>query len=255
MGGRLCRLGDDNDNHSHNNALVPNVVTVPEGGVLRVLVIEDDQSVRYWIGAKLRGAGHDCRFAGDGEEALSRLRDEAFDVAVLDRMLPGADGLEVLRRLRGTPHPPILILSALGESGDRVAGLRAGAEDYLAKPFDFAELLIRLERLAQRGAEARKDGAVLRFADLTLDLSSRRVARGGIPIDLTDKEFRLLHILMSNPGRTVSRTMLLEGVWGDGFSPPTNLIEVHVSKLRAKIDRDFTPALIKTVRAIGYVLG
>jgi len=222
---------------------------------LRVLLIEDDESVRYWIGAKLRGAGHDCRLAGDGDEALSRLRDEAFDVAILDRMLPGTGGMEVLRRLEGTSHPPILILSALGDVGDRVAGLRAGADDYLVKPFDFAELLVRLELLARRGAEAHKEDGVLRVGDLMLDIPSRRVVRGGVPIELTDKEFRLLRILMSNPGRTVSRTMLLEGVWGDGFCPPTNLIEVHVSKLRAKIDRDFTPALIKTVRAIGYVLG
>lgn len=222
---------------------------------MRVLIVEDDAAVSYWIGAKLGGSGHSCRFAGDGEDALRLLREEAFDVVVLDRMLPKLDGMEVLKRLQGTRHPPVLVLSALDETTERVAGLRAGADDYLGKPFDFAELLVRLEHLATRRAALAGAGDVLEVGDLVMDVTHRHVTRRGVPIELTDKEFKLLHILMSNPGRTVTRSMLLEKAWGYGFNPPTNLVEVHVFKLRAKIDKEFDPPLLKTVRAIGYVLG
>lgn len=223
---------------------------------MRVLVVEDDAAVSYWIGAKLNGSGHSCRFSGDGEEALRLLAEEAFDVVVLDRMLPKLDGMEVLKRLDGTRHPPVLVLSALDETSDRVAGLRAGADDYLGKPFDFAELLVRLEHLSRRHGQAMAaPGDLLTVGDLVMDVAQRRVTRQGVPIELTDKEFRLLHILMSNPGQTVTRTMLLEKAWGYGFNPPTNLVEVHVFKLRSKIDKDFDPPLLRTVRAIGYALG
>ncbi|SMH40016.1 response regulator transcription factor [Azospirillum agricola] len=222
---------------------------------MRVLVVEDDAAVSYWIGAKLNGSGHACRFAGDGEGALRLLAEEAFDVVVLDRMLPKLDGMEVLKRLHGTRHPPVLVLSALDETSDRVAGLRAGADDYLGKPFDFAELLVRLEHLARRHGRAAAPGDVLTVSDLVMDVPERRVTRRGVPIELTDKEFKLLHILMSNPGQTVTRNMLLEKAWGYGFNPQTNLVEVHVFKLRGKIDKDFDPPLLRTIRAIGYALG
>ncbi|MCW2248966.1 DNA-binding response OmpR family regulator [Azospirillum fermentarium] len=223
---------------------------------MRVLVVEDDAAVSYWIGAKLNGAGHACRCIRDGAAALDLLGREAFDVVVLDRMLPILDGMEVLKRLEGTRHPPVLVLSALDETSDRVAGLRAGADDYLGKPFDFAELLVRLEHLARRhGQVMAAPGDRLTVADLVMDVGERHVTRQGVPIDLTDKEFKLLHILMSNAGQTVTRSMLLEKAWGYGFNPQTNLVEVHMFKLRSKIDRDFSPPLLRTVRAIGYALG
>ena len=221
---------------------------------MRVLVVEDDASVGHWISSKLHASGHNCKMVDNGEGALQIIQSEAFDVVVLDRILPKMDGIEVLSRLNGRSHPPILILSANDQTADRIEGLRAGADDYLGKPFDFTELLLRLELLTRRRPSAHTDDN-LQIADLHIDFNRREVSRRGQRIDLTDKEFKLLQVLAENRGQTVTRSMLLEKVWGYHFDPQTNLIDVHLSKLRNKIDKDFTPALLRTIRAIGYVLG
>ncbi|MDQ8034715.1 DNA-binding response regulator [Bordetella genomosp. 1] len=222
---------------------------------MRILLVEDDSKVSYWLTHKFQSSGHHCSPVDCGEDALSLLNSEAFDIIVLDRMLPGIDGLEVLRRLSGRPHPPIIILSAVDQASQRVEGLRAGAQDYLGKPFDFHELLVRMELLIRRSDDAQHGGTQLCVDDLQIDLVRRKVTRSGRPITLTDKEFLLLSTLAEHAGQTVPRDMLLEKVWGLQFDPRTNLIDVHVSKLRSKIDKDFTRPLLKTVRAAGYVLG
>ncbi|UCJ16330.1 response regulator transcription factor [Pseudomonas sp. MM211] len=221
---------------------------------MRVLVVEDDVAVSHWISSKLHASGHNCKMVDNGEGALQIIQTEAFDVVVLDRILPKMDGIEVLTRLNGRSHPPILILSANDQTADRIEGLRAGADDYLGKPFDFTELLLRLELLIRRRPQAQA-GESVHIEDLSIDLGRREVSRSGQRIDLTDKEFKLLQVLAENRGQTVTRSMLLEKVWGYHFDPQTNLIDVHLSKLRNKIDKDFTPALLRTIRAIGYVLG
>jgi two-component system OmpR family response regulator len=221
---------------------------------MRILVVEDDASVGHWISSKLHASGHNCKITDNGEGALLLIKNEAFDVVVLDRILPKMDGLEVLTHLKDCSRPPVLILSANDQTADRIEGLRAGADDYLGKPFDFTELLLRLELLTRRHALAQSSDN-LQIEDLRIDLGRREVSRRGQHIDLTDKEFKLLQVLAENRGQTVTRSMLLEKVWGYHFDPQTNLIDVHLSKLRNKIDKDFTPALLRTIRAIGYVLG
>ena len=221
---------------------------------MRVLVVEDDNSVSHWLGSKLHACGHNCRLVDNGEGALQILKDEAFDVVILDRILPRMDGIEVLNRLNGQAHPPILILSANDQSSDRVEGLRAGADDYLGKPFDLCELLLRLELLARRHNQTAQEERI-QVEDMQIDLARREVTRAGRRIDLTDKEFKLLQVLAEHVGQTVTRGMLLEKVWGYHFDPQTNLIDVHLSKLRNKLDKGFERAMIRTVRAIGYVFG
>ncbi|MCI8211799.1 XRE family transcriptional regulator [Pseudomonas sp. S25] len=221
---------------------------------MRVLVVEDDVAVSHWLGSKLHASGHNCRMTDNGEGALEMLEREAFDVVILDRILPKMDGIEVLTRLHGKPHPPVLILSANDQSADRVEGLRAGADDYLGKPFDFTELLLRLELLARRRSQSTHEESI-QIEDLHIDLGRREVTRGGQRIDLTDKEYKLLLVLAKNNGQTVTRGMLLEKVWGYHFDPQTNLIDVHLSKLRTKIDKGFQRSMIRTIRAIGYALG
>ena len=221
---------------------------------MRVLVVEDDSSVSHWLGSKLHAYGHNCRLIDNGEGALQILKNEAFDVVILDRMLPRMDGIEVLNRLHGVARPPILILSANDQSSDRVEGLRAGADDYLGKPFDFTELLLRLELLARRHNQTAQEDCI-QVEDMQIDLARREVTRAGRRIDLTDKEFKLLQVLAEHQGQTVTRGMLLERVWGYHFDPQTNLIDVHLSKLRNKLDKGFERAMIRTVRAIGYVFG
>ncbi|RMQ50896.1 Winged helix family two component transcriptional regulator [Pseudomonas cichorii] len=221
---------------------------------MRVLVVEDDISVSHWLGSKLHAFGHNCKLTHDGEGALEILTQEAFDVVVLDRMLPRMDGIELLGKLHGRSRPPVLILSANDQISDRVEGLRAGADDYLGKPFDFTELLLRLEVLARRHNQTAME-EVIYVEDLRIDLGQRCACRAGRNIDLTDKEFRLLQVLAEHPGQTVTRTMLLEKVWGYHFDPQTNLIDVHISKLRTKIDKGFERSLLRTIRAIGYELG
>jgi len=222
---------------------------------MRALVVEDDSNVRYWLGTKLQANGHQCLLVDSGEEALAALGREVFDIMVLDRMLPGIDGMEVLQRLRGCQRPPVIILSTIDQPSDRVAGLRAGADDYLGKPFDFAELLTRMELLTRRTVYSSRDDQYWIIQDLHIDLVNRVVKRDQRTIELTDKEFQLLRVLAEHTGQAVPRSMLLEKVWGLQFDPQTNLIDVHMSKLRGKLDKGFETSLIKTVRALGYVLG
>jgi two-component system OmpR family response regulator len=222
---------------------------------MHILLVEDDCKVSYWLASRLQANKHHCVRVASGEQALDAVAREAFDIVVLDRTLPGMDGLEVLEHWRDKPHPPVIILSAIDQPSERVIGLRAGAEDYLGKPFDFPELLLRMELLVRRAKKTVPPSPQLCVHDLQINLTQRQVSRGGRNIELTDKEFQLLRTLAEHAGQAVPRDMLLEKVWGLQFDPQTNLIDVHVSKLRAKIDKGFQPALIRTVRTLGYALG
>ena len=222
---------------------------------MRILVVEDDTDVAGFVMKGLREAGHETAQAGNGVDGLSLATREPFDAIILDRMLPGGmDGLGVLETLRAQDNQtPVLFLSAMVGVDDRVRGLQAGGDDYLTKPFAFSELLARVEALMRRGRAAR--GATrLAVGDLEMDLLSRTVRRRGRKIDLQPREFRLLEFLMRHAGQVVTRTMLLEGVWDYHFDPQTNVIDVHVSRLRQKIDKPFDAASIQTVRSAGYML-
>lgn len=218
---------------------------------MRILVIEDDREAAAYLTRGLSESGHVVDLASEGREGLDRASHGSFDAMVIDRMLPGLDGLSIIAALRAANNrTPVLVLSAMGDVEDRVTGLKAGCDDYLSKPFAFSELLARLEALTRRGtAETR-----LKLADLEMDLLTREVTRGGQVIDLLPREFRLLEYLMRNAGHIVTRTMLLEKVWDHHFDPQTNVIDVHVSRLRQKIDKGFDPPLLQTVRGAGYSL-
>jgi two-component system OmpR family response regulator len=222
---------------------------------MRILVVEDDRDVAGFVVRGLREAGHVVEHADNGRDGLFMAASEAFDAVILDRLLPGGiDGLRLLETLRGQQNAvPVLFLSALADVDERVRGLKAGGDDYLTKPFAFSELLARVEALARRG---KTEGPVTRLlvADLELDLLSRQVKRAGQRIDLQPREFRLLEYLMRHAGQVVTRTMLLEGVWDYHFDPQTNVIDVHVSRLRQKVDKPFPIALIQTVRNAGYMV-
>jgi two-component system OmpR family response regulator len=222
---------------------------------MRILVVEDDRDVAGFVVKGLKEAGHVVEHATNGRDGLFLAASENFDAIVLDRMLPGGvDGLRLLETLRAQNNStPVLFLSALAQVDERVRGLQAGGDDYLTKPFAFSELLARVNALARRG---KSDGPVTKLAagDLELDLLSRTVKRGGQKIELQPREFRLLEYLMRHAGQVVTRTMLLEGVWDYHFDPQTNVIDVHVSRLRQKIDKPFASALIHTVRNAGYML-
>jgi two-component system OmpR family response regulator len=223
---------------------------------VRVLIIEDDRDVSSFIHKGLTQAGWNVDQADNGKDGLFLATTESYDALIVDRMLPGVDGLTLVRTLRASNnHTPALILSALGEVDDRVDGLKAGGDDYLVKPFAFSELMARLEALIRR-AQASGEGpdTVLQVGDLSLDLLRREVKRGGHTIDLQPREFQLLEFLMRHAGQVVTRTMLLEGVWDYHFDPQTNVIDVHISRLRAKIDRGFDHPLLHTVRGAGYRL-
>ena len=221
---------------------------------MRILVIEDDRETASYLVKALGEAGHVADQANDGPRGLELAAAGNYDVLVVDRMLPRRDGLSVIRELRlGGNATPVLILSALGQVDDRVTGLRAGGDDYLPKPYAFSELLARVEVLGRRSAPKEAE-TVYRVADLELDRLSRKVQRGGEPIVLQPREFRLLEYLMKNAGTVVTRTMLLEKVWDYHFDPQTNVIDVHMSRLRAKIDKGFGRPLLHTVRGSGYVL-
>lgn len=223
---------------------------------MRILVIEDDKDVASFIRNGLAQAGCNVDHAANGKDGLFLATTESYDALVVDRMLPGIDGLTVIRTLRASANTtPILILSALGEVDDRVKGLKAGGDDYLVKPFAFSELLARLEALSRRaktGSDA--PSTVLRAGDLEMDLLRREVRRAGKPIDLQPREFQLLEFLLRHVGQVVTRTMLLEGVWDYHFDPQTNVIDVHISRLRSKIDKGFERPLLHTVRGAGYRL-
>jgi two-component system OmpR family response regulator len=221
---------------------------------MHVLVVEDDERVAGHVVKGLRAAGWLVDHVADGRRALFQVAAESYDVVVLDRMLPNVDGLKILQTMRASgDETPVLILSALGDVDNRVKGLRAGGDDYLAKPFAFSELLARLEALSRRKG-VMQETTELRLADLEMNLITRTVTRSGRPIDLTVREFALLEHLLRNAGRVVSRSMLLEAVWDYNFDPQTNIIDQHVSRLRQKIDRDFSPPLLQTVRGMGYSL-
>jgi two-component system OmpR family response regulator len=221
---------------------------------MRALLIEDDQQVVGYLRKALEEVGAVVDHAGDGREGLLQAAAEDYDVLIVDRMLPNLDGLAIVRTLRAAGNrTPVLILSALGEVDDRVEGLRAGGDDYLVKPFAFAELHARLEALLRRGSGETPETR-LRIADLEMDLLARKVSRAGTEIQLQPREFRLLEYMMRHAEQVVTRTMLLENVWDYHFDPQTNVIDVHISRLRAKIDRDFEPTLLHTVRGAGYIL-
>lgn len=221
---------------------------------MRVLLVEDDQQVVAFLLKALREVGLVVDHAADGREGLFLAAGEQYEVLIIDRMLPKLDGLGIVRTLRASGNStPVLILSALGEVDDRVEGLRAGGDDYLVKPFAFSELHARIEALVRRrGGDSPETR--LRVADLEMDLLSREVTRAGEPIAVQPREFRLLECLMRHAGQVVTRTMLLERVWDYHFDPQTNVIDVHVSRLRAKIDKDRDRPLLHTVRGAGYVL-
>ena len=221
---------------------------------MRMLVVEDDvEAQRYRVNG-LRESGHVVDDAADGETGLTLALSRPYDMAVIDRMLPKMDGLRLVQELREHGNAmPVLFLSALSEVDDRVKGLKAGGDDYLTKPYAFVELLARIDALMRR----RQPSAVktkLQVGDLELDLLTRQAKRGDVNIELQPREFRLLEYLMRHAGQVVTRTMLLESVWEYHFDPQTNVIDVHISRLRAKIDKGFDPPLLQTVRGAGYMI-
>lgn len=229
----------------------------PEGSpqsVMRILVIEDDREAANWLIKGLTESGHVADHAADGETGLNLASEGGHDVLIVDRMLPKLDGLSLIRSLRDQGiRTPALILSALSDVDERVKGLRAGGDDYLGKPYAFSELLARVENLGSRQADKPLETR-LRAADLEIDILSRIVTRAGKPILLQPREFKLLEYLVRHAGHIVTRTMLLENVWDYHFDPQTNVIDVHVSRLRSKIDKGFDEPILQTVRGAGYMI-
>ena len=221
---------------------------------MRALIVEDDATIADFVAKGLRESGFVVEVARDGNRGLQRALSEPFDVAVVDVMLPGRDGLSIVDTLRSRGiRTPVLILSARRSVDDRVRGLQAGSDDYLTKPFAFAELLARVQALVRR-ASGTAEPTRLTVGDLTLDLLTRAVERRGQRLDLRPREFSLLEYLMRHPGRVLSKTMILSHVWGYSFDPGTNVVDVLVSRLREKLDRPFETPLLHTVRGVGYVL-
>jgi two-component system OmpR family response regulator len=224
-------------------------------GPMRILVVEDDPEVNSYIAKGLREHGHTVDTADNGKDGLFLATTEPYDVILLDRMLPEVDGLKILKTLRSTENAtPVLILSALGEVDDRVEGLKSGGDDYLVKPFAFVELLARLEALGRRGQPSHVSDIVLQAGDLVMDVLARKVSRGSESIPLQAREFKLLEFLLRHKNQVVTRTMLLEHVWEYHFDPQTNVIDVHISRLRQKIDTDPSRSLITTIRGAGYTI-
>jgi len=221
---------------------------------MRILLIEDDKATADYIAKGLQEIGHVVQVARTGRDGMLLAAGEAWDVIVTDRMLPGPDGLTILRALRASGiTTPVLVLTALGEVERRVEGLDAGADDYLAKPFAFSELRARIAALARRPAPA-TDPVLLQVGDIEFDLLKRVVRRNGQPVELLPTEMRLLEFMLRRPGQVLTKTMLLEGVWDFHFDPKTSVVETHISRLRAKVDRGFGRDLIHTVRGAGYVV-
>ncbi len=221
---------------------------------MKILLIEDDTQTAQYISKGLKESGAIVQRATDGKEGLFIATEGDYDVMIIDRMLPGLDGLTIIRTLRASENlTPVLILSALAEVDERVKGLKAGADDYLVKPFAFSELLARVEALLRR-ANTQETETVLRVSDLELDLLAHTVKRSDQTLDLQPREFRLLEYLMRHAGNVVTRTMLLESVWEYHFDPQTNVIDVHISRLRSKIDKGFNEPLLQTVRGAGYCI-
>lgn len=222
---------------------------------MRILVIEDDNDVASYLSKGLKESGYVADVADNGKTGLQMATSENYDLLIVDRMMPEMDGLTVIKSLRNENYKtPVLVLSALGEVDDRVQGLRAGGDDYLVKPFSFSELLARIEALLRRAQKQQEVITALQVEDLEMDLLARTVKRAGQTIDLQPREFRLLEYFMRNPEQVLTRTMLLEKVWDYHFDPQTNVIDVHISRLRAKIDKDFETPLLHTVRGAGYIL-
>jgi two-component system OmpR family response regulator len=221
---------------------------------MKVLVIEDDKETGAYISRSLQEHGHVVDLAPNGRDGLFLAAREPYDIMIVDRMLPALDGLSVVKSIRAAGvKTPVLFLTTMSGVGDRVEGLEAGGDDYLVKPFAFAELLARVNALARRPPVTEVQ-TVIRVADLEMDLLSRKVRRAGQDIELQPREFLLLEYLMRNAGRVVTRTMLLENVWDFHFDPKTNIVETHISRLRSKVDRGFGSELIETVRGSGYLL-
>ncbi|MDR3407251.1 MAG: response regulator transcription factor [Methylovirgula sp.] len=222
---------------------------------MRILIIEDDSEAAHYLAKALRESGHVADHAADGLEGYEKARDGTYDVLIVDRMLPKLDGLSLIGGLRAQKvETPVLILSALGQVDDRVKGLRAGGDDYLTKPYAFTELLARIEVLSRRKLSGAGEETVYRVGGLELDRLSHKLTRNGKEIVLQPREFRLLEYLMKHAGQVVTRTMLLENVWDYHFDPQTNVIDVHISRLRAKIDKGFEPQLLQTIRGAGYMI-
>lgn len=221
---------------------------------MRILLLEDDRKTADYISRGLTEAGHTCDVLEDGRDALFAATRESYDLIVVDRMVPGLDGLSVVKSARAAGvRTPAIFLTSVGGVDDRVEGLEAGGDDYLVKPFAFSELLARINALARR-PPAQEQKTVLRVADLEMDLLNRRVSRAGQEIDLQPREFRLLEVLMRGEGRVITRTMLLERVWDFHFDPKTSVVETHISRLRAKVDKPFETPLLHTIRNTGYSL-
>jgi len=226
----------------------------PSMAAMKILVIEDDLEAAAYLIKAFNEAGIVTDHASDGDLGYYLATENKYDVMVIDRMLPKRDGLSIVEELRGKSiDTPVLILSALGQVDDRVTGLRAGGDDYLPKPYSFSELLARVEVLGRRKG-SRDNDTVYRVGDLELDRLAHEVTRAGQRITLQPREFRLLEYLMKHAGQVVTRTMLLENVWDYHFDPQTNVIDVHISRLRGKIEKDFDTALLRTVRGAGYIL-
>ncbi|HTC83621.1 MAG TPA: response regulator transcription factor [Rhizomicrobium sp.] len=222
---------------------------------VKILLIEDDKETSAHIVYALHGEGHDVTVCHDGQEGLKAARAGGHAALIVDRMLPGLDGLSLVKQLRAEGNPtPVLFLTTMSGLNDRVEGLKGGGDDYLVKPFAFPELLARVDVIARRGGSRDIEPVRLRAADLEMDLIRRTVHRGGKPIELQAQEFRLLEYLMRNMGRVVTRAMLLENVWDLHFDPRTNIVETHMSRLRGKVDRGHGAELIHTVRGSGYTL-
>lgn len=220
---------------------------------MRVLVVEDEKKTASFIRKALQAEGHAVDVLHDGTQALAAISTTPFDVVVLDVMLPGRDGLSVVRQMRDKKISiPVLLLTARGEVGERVEGLNAGADDYLSKPFALEELIARVRALGRRNADTKS--TLLRVGDLTLDTLTRKVQRGEKPIDLARREYLLLEFLMRSTGRICGRMAIVEKVWDYDFDPGTNLVDVYIMRLREKIDAEFEPKLLQTVRGVGYVL-
>ena len=219
---------------------------------MRILVIEDDRTTGDYLLHGLQEEGHVANLCRNGRDGLITAQTNDFDVLVVDRMLPDLDGLSLVRTLRAAKNmTPAILLTALGGVDDRIEGLNAGGDDYLVKPFSFGELSARINALSRRPQMLRED-SVLVAGDLSMDLIARRVTRGGVPIELLPREFALLECLLRRKGRVQTRTMLLEAVWDLNFDPQTNVVESHISRLRAKVDKPFDTEIIKTVRGAGY---
>jgi len=221
---------------------------------MQILIVEDDATVASFLSRRLGNDGHNVDHAATGQDGLRLASSNDYQVMIIDRMLPGLDGLTILRSVRESgDQTPVLILSALGEVDDKVHGLKAGGDDYLVKPFAYSELMARVESLVRRSS-SQEEQTVLEIDGLKMDLLSREVSRDGQKIDLKPREFLLLECLMRHADQVLTRTMLLEAVWDYHFDPQTNVIDVHISRLRQKVDRGFNEPLIHTIRGAGYVL-